>query len=116
MSSDLVTSDPRRLSEAQLKALLAMASWNYPKDEHFERFALASILTDDDAERFLSELQSERGDAWGTCSKVMSARSFMKYDHGDFIHHMDWVRLSIAQARRTCCWCHDTGSFQKRAR
>lgn len=110
-------------TETALKAagVLRPSDWSYAKDAEFARFPLACLTTMDDVDAFLAALDKAAGRTWrGECSKARSARASLAYyreRYGDraFPWESEAARAVdvLSRARRTCCGCHETGSFAR---
>jgi hypothetical protein len=106
--------------ERALKQAYLMAEWDYVKDNHFAEFAYAEITTAEQAFAFADQLDAHNKrinkPPFDTgCTKARGIRYWLtgptkhtwtKDPHG--------VRLALAHNRRTCCGCHETGSYAPR--
>lgn len=96
-------------------------AYHYAKDEHFE-FVLREINTLKKAQDFIKQLNKERmdleknGRGWGngktyTCQKTWGLESWLKKK---FWQKKDYICVPFSVHRRTCCGCHESGSFALR--
>ena len=110
-------------TERALKAarILSPQRWSYAKDSDFARYPLARLTTMAEVEAFLAELDkaaARHGGIIGRCSKAHVARAAItrqaqapwKFWEGREAEH---AVLALSSARRTCCGCHETGSFAR---
>lgn len=103
--------------ETALKASSWLRSWDYVRDDHFAKHVLVEVVTLKDAEAFLAELDRENAEVtsppfrWG-CTKAKLVREYLA--DGFWCQTPDRIRSAIANNRRTCCSCHETGSFATR--
>ena len=89
-------------------------SHEYLKDLDFVRHILPiGIKSMDDVQTFLEKLDADNQAVSNPtgCSKAHSARGFLAHEHGLGDDALGWALVSLAHARRTCCGCHETGSF-----
>jgi hypothetical protein len=95
------------------------ARFYYAKDNHFADYTLAAIQTEADAEAFLKavDLAAKRRSHGGGCAKVREARAWMSRGFCDWKDDPAWRwRSALSSTRRTCCGCHETGSYATYAR
>lgn len=86
----------------------------YPRDKDFESYGFSFLETEEQALAFIEDLR-ESG-----CTKGHSAK--MRYDNhtesGALVRmgmsRLDIAIMALSSARRTCCGCHETGSFAPR--
>jgi len=95
-----------------------LPSWSYLRDMHFHKYLLKDINSLDDAEAFLVRLDKDNEDhtqpgpfRWG-CTKAKGIREWLKKDF--WRESTSRIRQAIAANRRTCCSCHEVGSFKRR--
>lgn len=91
-------------------------SHDYVKDREFETYILAPALQSMEAvQAFLASLDEDnQSTTWKNgCTKAQVARNFMQYPQ-TVTTELQWALKGLARSRRTCCGCHDTGSFNKR--
>jgi hypothetical protein len=91
-------------------------SHHYLKDCHFKQHVLPLGLHDmEDVQSFLERLDTDsRQQARhlsNGCTKAYVARNWLTSRHRDCTTPLAWAITGLARARRTCCGCHDTGSF-----
>ncbi len=107
------TLHPRSTVAAVTAAQQFAYPFQYVKDQHFrplfnamshgDAIALADVLDADSRE--------EHADDNATCPKARAIRR----EVADHLARPDFLSLSrrLAAIRRTCCWCHETGSFAR---
>lgn len=91
-------------------------SHEYVRDRDFDAHVLTPQLTNMDAvHAFVASLDADnQATTWKSgCSKAHSFRTSMKYVQ-NVTTELKWALNALARARRTCCSCHDNGSFHKR--
>lgn len=100
--------------DAWLRVERRLMAWQYPLDRDFKFFAFAEITSLADALAFADRLDQQanerrRGD---TCTKAYQVRRYLEKPawSGDLLS----IRYAVAIARRTCCICHETGSYSRR--
>lgn len=104
-----------RSSVAEVAAAMkadGFASYDYPKDRHFEAYVLRDITSNKQLRALVRTLKADAktiSPGWaGFCSKTYSINLQEK--------NPDMILMQLAMARRTCCGCHETGSFALRQR
>lgn len=88
----------------------------YVKDVHFERYVLAPLIQNDtQLNQFLNELDADsaqRDKNSVGCTKASIVRNWIKkYRNDSVFTQFQWAIRGLSRARRTCCSCHQTGSF-----
>jgi hypothetical protein len=112
-------------SKAQIQAVWEQFGYLVPgsivtfNSGHFLRGALASLTTEASVVAFIDSLDAEAQRQFGptaTCTKALVARNeLQQYQRvrelrgADFATAVESVLSN--QARRTCCRCHETGSY-----
>lgn len=101
--------------DAELRRLgVFYYSHHYVKDREFELYVLTPLVKSmDDLHRFIDSLDVDNQNfGWkGGCSKAYAARCSLKYEQ-TVTAELNWALHALARARRTCCGCHETGSFK----
>lgn len=98
--------------------------FHYAKDIHFQKYLLTPLISSE--EKFNDFLQALDLEAqqhpfyrFTFCTKALVARNFANRDHptirGIAISNLEWAIVGLASARRTCCLCHQDGSFALKA-
>lgn len=84
----------------------------YAKDHHFEKYVFDTIQTEADARLFCLLLDRQRIEtgASGECTKAWRIRSYLNKTF--WLGSPGRIRAAMSHARRTCCWCHEVGSFR----
>lgn len=89
-------------------------SHHYVKDREFEQYVLTPRLKSmGDVHLLLDSLDidNQNTDWKGGCTKAITARERLKYDQ-TVTSELSWALHALARTRRTCCGCHETGSFK----
>lgn len=98
--------------------------FHYAKDIHFQQYLLTHhISSEEKFDDFLQELDHEAQQhpfySLTFCNKALVAHNFANRDHstirGITISKLEWAIVGLASARRTCCLCHQDGSFALKA-
>jgi hypothetical protein len=101
--------------EAHLKSkrILYPADFSYAKDMEFDRYGFGFIQSVADVDNFLKELDSApRSPMSGQCSKLWVIKNYLERNPSNSPeHYIELFKRVAARARRTCCGCHDTGSY-----
>lgn len=108
-------SSHEELDAAMRKRRYFTWSHEYLKDIHFVRHILPiGIHSMDDVQAFLAKLDADNLAVLNPtgCAKAHSARGFLAHEHGLGDDALSWALVSLAHARRTCCSCHELGSFR----
>jgi hypothetical protein len=106
-----------RSSESEVNNAMHEAGagdWEYAKDKEFEQFVLKDIKTIHQFRAFVKMLNADRWAMDGlqpnkffTCQKTWQLKGKRMRDFSE-----GWTpKMALAMARRTCCGCHETGSF-----
>ena len=94
-------------------------SHEYVKDKHFERYVITPNVTDlDQAREFLRMLDRDNSElGYSGCLKAFRVRNWIaNRSHDSIIGELEWAVIGLSKARRTCCSCHEIGSFKRSAR
>lgn len=97
---------------AAMKLQKYLAVWDYPRDDDWVMHVLSSINTLEEANEFCGRLDRENRLQRG-CTKVRIVREWLCKPFWQ--QSPDHIRTPFSYARRICCNCHETGSFQKKA-
>ena len=107
--------------EKALRKSGALHPWDYLKDRHFlnsvEPLTVQSL---EDVDMVVAKLNQDFAQYQKTnslltgCQKVYTFQQSMAYKRTEQISELSWAMSSLARARRTCCGCHETGSFAPR--
>ncbi len=87
-----------------------LSSDAYLQDQHFERWVLPALDTEQSVSDFLKHLDQ----AHGACPKAQHVRDWMAQDFCAWMPRPRAAQLALSKARRVCCRCHETGSFARR--
>ncbi len=89
-------------------------SWDYAKDRGFATFVLRDCLTIEQIEAIIMTLNAD-AHAMGAncCQKTWTIKSFLQhFQKRPSSWGKDFKSAElVAPARRTCCGCHEVGSF-----
>lgn len=101
--------------DAELRRLgVFYYSHHYVKDREFEQYVLTPRLKSlGDVGLLLDSLDIDNQKThWkGGCTKARTARESLKYEQ-NVTSELEWALRALARTRRTCCSCHETGSFK----
>jgi hypothetical protein len=88
---------------------------SYAKDHDYKLHGFDFIKTEDDVDKFLVELDS--APTWhsmgnGSCTKALRIRSALSKPDEFNWGKVNNFKMYASFVRRTCCGCHETGSFK----
>lgn len=88
---------------------------SFAKDYNYRQHGFEFIQTDEDIEAFLNQLDASP--TWhrmgsGTCTKAWRIRNALSKPDDYNWGRLTRFKMYAASARRTCCGCHETGSFK----
>lgn len=100
--------------DTELRRQGLLRSHEYVRDREFSRHILPlGLKAPSDVYQFLADLDidNQKKTFFATgCHKAHGIRAFLKHAP-EGIPEFDWVLVAVARSRRTCCGCHETGSF-----
>lgn len=99
-----------KVFEAHLRTMYVSSR---AKDIDFHRHGFDFIKTKADVDDFLNELDmAPRSQMSLGCTKARVIRSYLdKQNDSSDEDYIQSFKIRAARARRTCCSCHETGSY-----
>jgi hypothetical protein len=109
-------SSQQEIDAAMRATGLLRYSHEYLRDRDFVQHVLPlGISTMGDVHAFIDSLDGnhkKRAFRIGAgCTKAYVVRNWLQSRHRHCLPPLDWALTGLARARRTCCSCHETGSF-----
>lgn len=87
---------------------------SYAKDHDYKHHGFDFVQTEDDVDKFLAEL--DEAPTWhsmgsGSCAKALRIRNSLNKPDEFNWGKVKCFKMYASFARRICCGCHETGSF-----
>lgn len=88
---------------------------SYAKDHDYQHHGFCFIQTESDVDKFLAELDA--APKWHhmggeSCTKAWRIRNSLNKPNEFNLSKVERFKMYASFARRTCCACHETGSFK----